>query len=317
MRRFDLNELATACYSLEGTDDAWLVGLVQALGPLLDEGLGIGARQFEVGAWQAVEHPLFGVVPEIGRAMQAAAMAAPEQIARQYFLGPRTQSACERIGRKTALHEDPVFVSLREHRVSDFRTLTLMDASKTGLLFAAPAQRVLKTTPAFRFRLDRAGAHILAGFRLRRALGEVDAVLSPEGKLMDAKDEAREPRFRETLRAAVTAFERAGTHRADAEDALESWQALVSGRWSIVQRFESDGRRYLLARRNPPGNALHAGLAALEAQALLLRAQAASYKLIAYELGLSASAAHRLVCKAAAKLGVSNEHELPGLFGRF
>jgi DNA-binding CsgD family transcriptional regulator len=97
-------------------------------------------------------------------------------------------------------------------------------------------------------------------------------------------------------------------------DALEAWRALVSGRWSLVESFESDGRRYLLARENPPDKVREAALSALEARVLLLRAGGASYKWMAYELEISTAATHRLVQSGLRKLGIRNEHELPALF---
>jgi DNA-binding NarL/FixJ family response regulator len=155
---------------------------------------------------------------------------------------------------------------------------------------------------------------VLAGFRLRRALAQVDdAVLAPDGQLLHAEHEARAPRHQQALRDAVKAFDRARSRerRIDPDTALEAWRALVSGRWSLVESFESDGRRYLVARRNPPGAMAGQALSRLEAHALVLRAQGASYKLAAYELDISTATAHRMVQSGMRKLGVSHESELP------
>ena len=37
------------------------------------------------------------------------------------------------------------------------------------------------------------------------------------------------------------------------EEALGVWQALARGRWSIVEQFDHEGRRYVVARRKTPG----------------------------------------------------------------
>lgn len=97
-------------------------------------------------------------------------------------------------------------------------------------------------------------------------------------------------------------------------DACEAWRALVSGRWSLVESFEADGRRYLLARENPPHKVRESALTALEARALLMRAGGASYKWMADELAISTAATHRLVQSGLKKLGIRHEHELPALF---
>src|SRR5205085_4095883 len=108
--------------------------------------------------------------------------------------------------------------------------------------------------------------HVAAGLRLRSALGELraEAVLDPTGRAHDASGEACS--MRETLRDAVRARERARgsiRHRSGHE-ALELWRALVAGRWSLVDRFESDGRRYVVAMRNEPCSPDPRGLTARE-----------------------------------------------------
>ena len=318
MKRVDLATLAAVCYGLTDDESIWLTDLSQLLGAWLDRGFGVAAWAFQAGAYGPSILPPVGVTLEIGQAMQAAAAATPGEIARQFFFGPRTGSASERTGFAGGLQDQPWFERLRDLGARDIGALTLLDCSGAGVAFAGTSPQVVRTTGQLRGRLERIGAHILAGFRLRRRLGEIDAVLASDGRLLDAQEEACAPEQREALRAAVKAFDRAGSTRvSDASDeALASWRGLVSGRWSLVQSFESDGRRYLVARRNPPGDGPHPGVSALEAHALLLRAQGASLKLIAYELGLSLSAAHGLVRRGCAKLGVGNEAELGRLFAQ-
>jgi hypothetical protein len=44
-----------------------------------------------------------------------------------------------------------------------------------------------------------------------------------------------------------------------------------------VESFDARGRRFLIARCNPPGKVALTALSSLEARALLLRAQSTSY----------------------------------------
>jgi hypothetical protein len=132
--------------------------------------------------------------------------------------------------------------------------------------------------------------------------------------LLHAEADARRREHRASLRSAARSFDRVSRQRGhDPDQALQAWRALVAGRWSLIQSFESDGRRYLIARRNQPGRPPGQALTALEAAALLSRARAGAYKLLEYELGISASAAHRLVRSGMAKLGIRSESELPRL----
>jgi DNA-binding CsgD family transcriptional regulator len=313
--RVSLSELAQACYSLDGSDRVWLDGILSAMRPVLDLGLGVAAWTLRPGQLCADELPL-GVDPEIGRALVHTWVTWPQDDVWRAVCGRRAHSVCERLGRTAGMDLAADGMALKQIGVSDLGVITAIEASIAGVVLAAPSRQVMKTRRDVAARLERMGAHMLSGFRLRRALTTVEAVLDPGGKLLDASNEARAPEQRDALRAAVKAFDRACSSRSasDPDGALESWQALVSGRWSLVESFESDGRRYLVARPNPPETMERTALSPLEAHALVLRAQSASYKLIGYELGLSLAAAQQLVASGCKKLGVLRETELPQLF---
>jgi DNA-binding CsgD family transcriptional regulator len=105
------------------------------------------------------------------------------------------------------------------------------------------------------------------------------------------------------------------TRRRDADDALIEWQSLVDGKWTLVDHFDTDGRRFLVARRNPPGGDTHASLSVDEARAAGFRAMGHPLKLIAYELGFSLATVSRLLRSAARKLGLESSQELVNLRG--
>ncbi|MCB9736866.1 MAG: response regulator transcription factor [Deltaproteobacteria bacterium] len=102
---------------------------------------------------------------------------------------------------------------------------------------------------------------------------------------------------------------RTAAGRAEGEVALAAWRGLVDGTWSMVDRFDRDGRRYLIAKRNPPAEvsaALVSKLTLREKQVAVLAATGASNKLIGYELGLTASTVATHLQRAARKLGVKS-----------
>jgi DNA-binding CsgD family transcriptional regulator len=315
--KLDLGELAHACYALEAAEPEWLAGIIGVLRPGLDVGMGIGAWRFQLGAWSTAE-PLVGDVdPEVESALKQVGADSPEERSWRFFLSSRAQSMTERLGFRDGLSHDEIYVPFQPLGIRDLNALTLIDASGHGIGFVAPAPQLVHSALARTRRLERIGAHVLSGFRLRRALGQVAAVLAPDGRLLDAVGEAQGKDEQAALRSAVKALDQAWSRRtSDVDDALEVWTGLVSGRWSLVQRFDSDGRRYLVARKNRPGekHPLAAPLPPLAAQALLIRAHAASYKQIAYELGLSVASVHRLVKDGIQRLGLGNEGELALLF---
>ena len=73
-----------------------------------------------------------------------------------------------------------------------------------------------------------------------------------KGEMTHANGEAKASEARSSLREAVRGVEAArGRLRSEDPDAaVDRWRALVSGRWSLVDHFETDGKRYVLARRN-------------------------------------------------------------------
>jgi DNA-binding NarL/FixJ family response regulator len=82
------------------------------------------------------------------------------------------------------------------------------------------------------------------------------------------------------------------------------WQAMVSGRWSLLDHFDSDGRRYVLAHRNDPQVPDARGLTLRQRQVIAYAALGHSNKVIAYELGLSASTVGCHLARARAKLAL-------------
>lgn len=100
-----------------------------------------------------------------------------------------------------------------------------------------------------------------------------------------------------------------------ADEALRMWKALVQGRWSPVDCFDRDGKRFVLARRSAHGCSPASGLEPLELDVARLTALGHSYKYIAYELGISRSTVVRKLDRAIGKLGVVDRRELARRFG--
>jgi DNA-binding NarL/FixJ family response regulator len=114
------------------------------------------------------------------------------------------------------------------------------------------------------------------------------------------------------LRAGTVSMDRARgrLRKSDPERALGTWKGLVAARWTLVECFESDGRRYVLARENEPAPSFHAALSDRERQVLANAALGRSNKEIAYALGLADSTVRVLLSRAAKKLRASTREEL-------
>jgi DNA-binding CsgD family transcriptional regulator len=122
-----------------------------------------------------------------------------------------------------------------------------------------------------------------------------EAVLSPGGRVELAVGAAEPGAAREALQDALVRIEAARSRRSDARDS--------AGRWSVVDHFERDGKRYYLAHKNDPELAPDLALTERERQVLGYAELGHSDKLIAYSLGLSRSTVATLSARARRKLG--------------
>jgi len=96
----------------------------------------------------------------------------------------------------------------------------------------------------------------------------------------------------------------------DPEQALEHWKALVRGRWSTVDWFDSDGRRFVLGLPNAPNVNDPRGLTTREMQVVAYALFGQTNKLIAYNLGLSKGRVSTLLRSAMRKIGVQTRGQL-------
>lgn len=122
-------------------------------------------------------------------------------------------------------------------------------------------------------------------------------------------------RAAESLRAAAVACDEARAPGRDTDDALDLHGALVGGRWRLVDTFERDGKRYLIARHNAP--APPSGLSVRETQVAVLAAMGPALKSIAYELAVSESCVATYLRRALVKLRLPDRSALIRRFAGF
>ena len=171
----------------------------------------------------------------------------------------------------------------------------------------------------------RVSAHVAAGLRLHRKLAAMqtpaasvasaDAILTPGGRVEHVQGSATSATARDSLQAGARAIERARgpLRRRDPSEAIEVWRGLVAGLWSLVDHFDTDGRRYLVAHRNDATTIDPRALTERERQVVAYADLGQSNKLIAYQLGLSASTVGVHLGRAREKLrGLSGERAKGG-----
>jgi DNA-binding CsgD family transcriptional regulator len=199
----------------------------------------------------------------------------------------------------------------------DCLALQCFDAAGRGVILAMPSATPVRTSRARRATWEKIAAHVAAGLRLRRgtsaatALDSGDVVLDDRLRVCHAKD-ADAASYGDSLRRAAQRADRARLRdvRRDADGALDLWECLVSGEYSLIDTFDTDGKRLFVAKRNSPVARGPRALTSRERQVVCLLALGHADKRIAYELGVTEGAVARHVHAALRKLGVAKVTDL-------
>ena len=131
----------------------------------------------------------------------------------------------------------------------------------------------------------------LSGRGSRPDAEDVGCILTPDGRIAHATAACRSRSVQEQLRVALARVDRARTRRLrrDPLGALELWRGLFSGRWSLVDFFDADGRRFVLARDNEPEVARPRPMPLRMRQVLFYASAGWSNAEMGYVLGISES----------------------------
>jgi DNA-binding NarL/FixJ family response regulator len=191
------------------------------------------------------------------------------------------------------------------------------DGVDRGLMIVAPSAQRICWSPVYLSTVRALGGHVAAGLRLRRAVqtcslegAAAEAVFERDGRCQRLSGMARDGDALSSLREAVLRQ----TDNASAAEAGGS-DALLSGRWSLVDRFDTDGRHYIVAYRNPAGVIDPRRLSQRERDVAALASLGKLNKEIAGDLGLTMSSVAAALASALTKLGLRSRSELP-LFWR-
>lgn len=301
-------------YAVERGAQAWIEGVVDAARPLLERGHGV--HGYLIDASERSRLPTMSNVVANGCTSDwysrwwLPASRMPIELAHQiHTFGP-----CGYAGDLKCLDEQEV-PALQRRVAEPYRMafgVNGLDSSRVGCVLVSPRRSPPSSEEAERERSlwSLLGGHLASGARLVRRLSgspvaSAEAVLSPDGRTLHAAGPAREPIARAALREAALRADRLRTSRSRQRQrvALARMPALVDERWSVLDHFDHDGRRYVIAIPNAP-------LADGDERVASLLTLGHSTKLIAYELGVSISTVSRRVRRLARALGARSRPEL-------
>jgi DNA-binding CsgD family transcriptional regulator len=324
-REGDWIAVVEAGYSLDGDDAAWLAQLLERVAREHWRDRSSAAFTFDLSAGGlAVRDVTVHGAPEIHEHLRGSlAVASAEALDRAYG------SSSVAVGTVSELifhlgDNEAMFKRVNSGFTADVLRVTAHSGTGRGLGLTLLLDEVRRSTHAERRRWARCAAHIGAGLRLRamapklRTLdGEpIEAIFDGGGYLHEARSAATSKTARELLRAAVRQAERARSAkgRRNPDEALDAWEALIRGRWSLVDRFDSDQRRFVVAVRNDPRFPDPRGLSLRERQVAAYAGLGRSAKEIAYLLGAPAASVENSLRRAQTKLGLRSRVELTQFF---
>jgi DNA-binding CsgD family transcriptional regulator len=314
----DILSLIETAYRFDLSDKDWLRELAVAANGMLGVGRGFLGFTYRVDDDQVKvgESVLLDLPEELVPATRSGVESLPPWYVRKTF------TRCECTTQSAVTDEEVVAFNRPRNElfaqafgIHDVLMFGGMDPSGDGLYLGAWLPTLTTLPEADRETWCRVAVHLVTARRLRERLARdpsiADAVLRTDGRVEEARGEATEDETRSALRDAVVAVERArGSLRTSPDRAVEEWKGLVAARWTLVDHFESDGKRYVLARRNDIVVEGFDTLTERERQALSYAALGHSNKLIAYELGIADSTVRVLLHKAARKLGATSHEDL-------
>jgi len=337
MQKFSesLIELTEAVYCLDMEDAAWVPHLLEVASPLLDQGLGVGAATytFDPQSPDMFVHQKFtyGGVPDLQARIDRAVSEWPRE-AYVEIMRPGLVSTLSDIA-----SEHPEMLESYERHVDgihDVFGITAVDPNGLGLLLVAMLPEQTKLKGRARETWKMLGAHLAAGHRLRRAMAEresgvpddgaeqsqssdlplhAEAIIDPTNQVLkEAFGPARDREASAGLRDAAIRIDRArgAPRRDDPAAALELWKGLTEGRWSLVDWFDSDDRRYILALPNAPTVTDPRGLTERESLVATYAMHGDTVTLIGYRLGLSKASVSATLKRVMKKLGVRTQAQL-------
>jgi DNA-binding CsgD family transcriptional regulator len=311
-------------YDVEVSTATWLESIRRAAERAFEDHVAVQAYTFDVTAEGRFRVNDIASEPFWAELLERAHTHADPSTIRSIYLGGSVRNVRQILAGR---EDDPGY---RECVRSGIQEITLslgMDPGGRGCALVFLQQEARRLSRGTRQALERISAHLASARRLRgsldagsssdQVLAEADAVLSGDGAVLHAERDARDPEARRALREAARRMVRARCRGqgASPDEVLGLWRALVDGRWSLIERFESDGRRVLVARQNPPPARKHRALSEQEQKVVALLALGHSVKLCAYELGRAESTTSEIARSALRKMGLGSRAELMELHG--
>lgn len=316
-------EIVERAYRLDGSESQWLGDLLHTARADLDAGCGVYAFTGSEAVPNLAATPTFVAAdldPGFASRLATLNQDAPNAIYELLRSRLVTCGGLEQILGAASPIVQHFRLLMTETGIRDGFCLFAQDAEGGSITLSAPSREPLAPAPRVRGIWQRVGLHVAAALRLRRKLVSDgtprDALFSTSGSLEDASAQLAADHSAQTaLRRAVRAMEQARSRevRQTPDRALELWQGLALGEWSLVDQWEGSGQRYVAAYQNRPAVTDPRALSAKERAVCKYMSLGASNKEIAYTLGLPAGTVSTSVSRILRKFRLRRRVELVAL----
>ncbi len=323
MKQRDWVALIEAGYSLEGKNESWLKNVLDHAAPLCNRGFWPTAGVYDYTPTSISVGPTRTQGPSKAKKFLELSLQLNTEAVSQFF---RQGASVSSLSEAIYAREPDVGLAMQQITkgvVHDKLAVKAMTGQGSALIMCWLFSKTTTPTKLERKRWPLVASHLGAGLRLRTFVeslaldsAPVEAVFDPSGKLQEARCDAKKSFARERLREAVQRIDKVRTRagRSDPDAAMYAWEGLVQGRWSLVDHFDTDRRRFVVAIKNDPGYRDLRGLTMRERQMAEFVGLGKSIKEICYTLGVSQSAVRNCTIRAQQKLGLSSLTELAGFF---
>ena len=320
MRPFDPIALIDAAYEPSPSADAWVRRTAAMLAEVLDEERG-GYGAYHMGVDGILRSTVWiegrMTRPELELALAGAAAFAGRCASEDYVRAVQTALGLHEafeMTRQTVGGYDEQALACFPSWIVAAPYVAAPDGEGGLLTFGFHRSTPFLRDPKRGAVFKRIAIHLGAGFRLARrregtAQPEFDWMLDERGEVVHSTVDAE---TREGLRRAALAISRA--RRSDAEsaqlEAIETWQGLFSGRWSLVDHFADDGRRYVVAVANEPKSPGMGQLSPSQRQVLFYASLGWTNADIGYALGLRPSTVATHLSRGLESCGIPSRAQL-------
>jgi DNA-binding CsgD family transcriptional regulator len=318
-----IGDFLDAVYDLECDEDDWLVAILAAARAVCGRtgpGHAVSYDGSRPGAFQVLRARTLDFSEAGLRCLRASFGMVSSELAARSFLSLLTHNSVRRL---SSPELDPLFDGMGALGSPDCLGINGLDPEGRGVILGiwVPEPHQPGSVEAAAYR--RMAHHLGAGHRCRRRLratlaadevvkptAGAEAILDTRLRFVHAEGDARRPGARAALARTAAAREQTRKRGADTVRLLPGWRPLTDARWTLVDSFETGGKRYIVARENQPRRPGLASLTERERQVVHYLALGQSTKETAYALGISDATVRVLLARAAVRLGVRSRAEL-------